>query len=195
MIAVGGEDLVRAVAIATDQPEDWLGELLPDEFLALVTAVVDVNTDFFRPAGTARAERRDGDDAGDTWGDAFAELLANGHGWPGVLDYAIAQVTAHLAAIRRREAERAALRMSAMRVAVWGEAKDVSKFLERLTGGIHAPGALRSGSACPANSCGGRAGRCAGRDRCRQACRRHDLARCANDCNRGQHVQNGLNVR
>ena len=46
-IAVGGEDLVRAVAIATDQPEDWLGELLPDEFLALVTAVVDVNADFF----------------------------------------------------------------------------------------------------------------------------------------------------
>ncbi len=47
VIAVGGEDLVRAVAIATEQSEDWLGELLPDEFLALVTAVVGVNTDFF----------------------------------------------------------------------------------------------------------------------------------------------------
>lgn len=47
VITVGGEDLVRAVAIATDQTEDRLGELLPDEFLALVTAVVDVNADFF----------------------------------------------------------------------------------------------------------------------------------------------------
>ncbi len=46
-IAVGGEDLVSAVAIATGEPEDWLGELLPDEFLALVTAVVEVNADFF----------------------------------------------------------------------------------------------------------------------------------------------------
>ncbi|MCB1630603.1 MAG: hypothetical protein H7A12_07270 [Pseudomonadales bacterium] len=44
---MGGDDLVRAVAIATDQTEDWLGELLPDEFLPLVTAVVEVNADFF----------------------------------------------------------------------------------------------------------------------------------------------------
>lgn len=46
-VSVGGEDLVRAIAIATGEPEDWLGDLLPDEFIQLAAAVVEVNADFF----------------------------------------------------------------------------------------------------------------------------------------------------
>ncbi len=42
-----GDDLVRAVSVATDQPEAWLGDLDADEFLRLVGEVVEVNADFF----------------------------------------------------------------------------------------------------------------------------------------------------
>lgn len=46
-VSVGGEDLVRAIAIATGESEEWLGDLLPDEFIQLAAAVVEVNADFF----------------------------------------------------------------------------------------------------------------------------------------------------
>ena len=53
-IAMHGEGLIKAVAIAIEQTEDWIGDLPPDEFLHLATAVVEVNGDFFvrrvRPA-------------------------------------------------------------------------------------------------------------------------------------------------
>lgn len=42
-----GDELVRAVSVATDQPEAWLGDLDADEFLRLVGEVVEVNADFF----------------------------------------------------------------------------------------------------------------------------------------------------
>lgn len=42
-----GEELIHAVAVATDQPADWLGDLDADEFLRLVGDVVEVNADFF----------------------------------------------------------------------------------------------------------------------------------------------------
>lgn len=43
----GGEDLVRAIAIATGETVEWLGELLPDELVTLAVAVTEVNADFF----------------------------------------------------------------------------------------------------------------------------------------------------
>lgn len=46
-VTAGGEQLVQALAIATGQTEEWVGELLPDEFLQLFSAVVEVNGDFF----------------------------------------------------------------------------------------------------------------------------------------------------
>lgn len=46
-VAAGGEDMVKALAVATGEPEDWLGDLLPDEFVALAAAVMEVNADFF----------------------------------------------------------------------------------------------------------------------------------------------------
>lgn len=59
-IATGGDDLVRAVAVATGESEDWLADLYPDDFLAITTAVVEVNADFFArrvlPALTAATE-------------------------------------------------------------------------------------------------------------------------------------------
>lgn len=46
-VAQGGDDLVRAAAIATGESVEWLGELLPDEFLTLLANVIEVNADFF----------------------------------------------------------------------------------------------------------------------------------------------------
>jgi len=60
-VAVGGEDLTRAVGIATGEDEAWLGELNADDFLLLAAAVIEVNADFFArrvlPALTAATER------------------------------------------------------------------------------------------------------------------------------------------
>lgn len=46
-MAVAGDDLVAAVTVATGEPHEWVANLLPDEFVALATAVMEVNTDFF----------------------------------------------------------------------------------------------------------------------------------------------------
>ena len=46
-VCEGGDELLRAVAIATGEPPEWLGELMPDELITLVAAVVEVNADFF----------------------------------------------------------------------------------------------------------------------------------------------------
>lgn len=46
-MAVGGEDLVQAVRVATGEPEAWLADLYPQDFLVIVAAVVEVNADFF----------------------------------------------------------------------------------------------------------------------------------------------------
>lgn len=46
-LALHGEALIEACAAATGRSSEWLGELDPDEFLALVTAVLEVNGDFF----------------------------------------------------------------------------------------------------------------------------------------------------
>lgn len=55
-VGVGGESLISAVAIATGEPEEWVGDLLPDAFLALLAAVVEVNTDFFAQRVTPAVE-------------------------------------------------------------------------------------------------------------------------------------------
>lgn len=44
------EDTMKAVAIATGQDGEFLADLRPDEFLALATAVFEVNLDFFARA-------------------------------------------------------------------------------------------------------------------------------------------------
>lgn len=46
-VARHGPSLIEAVSIATGEPVDWLGDLLPDEFVALVADVIEVNADFF----------------------------------------------------------------------------------------------------------------------------------------------------
>ena len=48
-----GEQMVGAVAVATGEPESWLLDLPAGEYLALATAVMEANADFFarwRPA-------------------------------------------------------------------------------------------------------------------------------------------------
>lgn len=47
--AVGahGDSLIRAVCVATSEAEDWVGDLMPDEFMALCVVVIEVNADFF----------------------------------------------------------------------------------------------------------------------------------------------------
>lgn len=42
-----GPDCIAAVALATGEPEEWLGELQPDEMVQLIAEVVAVNMDFF----------------------------------------------------------------------------------------------------------------------------------------------------
>jgi hypothetical protein len=46
-VALHGEGLVTAMAVATGEAEAMIGELLPDEFLLLVSVVMEVNGDFF----------------------------------------------------------------------------------------------------------------------------------------------------
>lgn len=42
-----GPDCIAAVSLATGEPEEWLGELNPDEMVQLIAEVVAVNMDFF----------------------------------------------------------------------------------------------------------------------------------------------------
>lgn len=60
-LAVHGESLIHALAVATGEPADWLGELAADEFLTLLGEVVEVNADFFAhrvsPALTATVDK------------------------------------------------------------------------------------------------------------------------------------------
>ncbi len=46
-IAVGGDDLMRAAALAIGEPQAFVGYLYPHEFILLVEAIVEVNADFF----------------------------------------------------------------------------------------------------------------------------------------------------
>lgn len=46
-LAVHGDSMLQAVAVATGEPADWLGDLLPDDFIGLASVVVEVNADFF----------------------------------------------------------------------------------------------------------------------------------------------------
>lgn len=59
-LAIAGDDLVDAVTVAIGEPREWVVELLPDEFITLASAVMEVNTDFFvqhvAPQVTAAAE-------------------------------------------------------------------------------------------------------------------------------------------
>lgn len=46
-VTTHGEALIEAVAIATGESAEWLGELAPDDFLVLLGEVMEVNADFF----------------------------------------------------------------------------------------------------------------------------------------------------
>lgn len=46
-VALHGEDIIKAMAVATGESDDYLGDLLPDDFLLLVATVMEVNADFF----------------------------------------------------------------------------------------------------------------------------------------------------
>lgn len=46
-VALHGDGIAAAMAVATGESEEWIGDLLPDAFLDLVLAVVEVNGDFF----------------------------------------------------------------------------------------------------------------------------------------------------
>ena len=89
---------------------------------------------FFRPAGAADPERSNRDDDGDTWGDVFAELTAQGHRHGDCLDYTLAQLRGHLAAIRRLRARETVLHFHAARTAAHGDADAVRAFLNALDG-------------------------------------------------------------
>lgn len=72
VIIAHGESLVRAVAIATGESEEWLGDLTADEFLALASAVVEVNADFFGQRVAPMLER-----AAQTMAQALSGVGAN----------------------------------------------------------------------------------------------------------------------
>lgn len=46
-VALHGDGIAAAMAVATGEDEAWIGELFADAFLDLVAAVVEVNGDFF----------------------------------------------------------------------------------------------------------------------------------------------------
>jgi hypothetical protein len=47
LLTEGAEDLMEALAAATDQPVEWVGELDLDEVVRLTRTVIEVNADFF----------------------------------------------------------------------------------------------------------------------------------------------------
>jgi len=47
LLTEGAEDLIAALAAATDKPIEWIGELNLDETVRLTRTVVEVNADFF----------------------------------------------------------------------------------------------------------------------------------------------------
>jgi hypothetical protein len=46
-VALHGEGMATAMVVATGESETAIGDLLPDEFLGLASAVMEVNADFF----------------------------------------------------------------------------------------------------------------------------------------------------
>ena len=47
IVADGGEDVLRLVQLAVKKPDKWWANLMPDDGLALTTAVLEVNRAFF----------------------------------------------------------------------------------------------------------------------------------------------------
>ncbi|MFN0185120.1 MAG: hypothetical protein ACKVQR_15005 [Aquabacterium sp.] len=47
LLARNGDQLIRAVALASRRPHDWVAQLLPDRFVMLAAACIRVNRDFF----------------------------------------------------------------------------------------------------------------------------------------------------
>jgi hypothetical protein len=47
IVADGGEDVLKLVQLAVKKPPDWWAKLMPDDGLALTSAVLSVNRDFF----------------------------------------------------------------------------------------------------------------------------------------------------
>ena len=47
IVADGGEDVLRLVQLAVKKPDKWWANLMPDDGLALTTAVLEVNRSFF----------------------------------------------------------------------------------------------------------------------------------------------------
>lgn len=46
-IELHSDRVIEAVAVATGEAEEYIGELYPDDLVRLIRAVVEVNTDFF----------------------------------------------------------------------------------------------------------------------------------------------------
>lgn len=46
-VGIAGDDLIKAVSIATHEPVEWLGDLEADDFVKLASTVLEVNADFF----------------------------------------------------------------------------------------------------------------------------------------------------
>lgn len=47
VVALHGDDIIKAMSVATGESEAMLGDLLPDEFMMLMSTVIEVNDDFF----------------------------------------------------------------------------------------------------------------------------------------------------
>lgn len=60
LLCEGAEDLIEALAVATDKPNDWIGELNLDEIVRLTRAVVEVNADFFARTVLPEVEKAQG---------------------------------------------------------------------------------------------------------------------------------------
>ncbi len=60
LLTEGAEALMEALAAATDQPVDWIGELNLDEVVRLTRTVVEVNGDFFARTVLPEVEKAQG---------------------------------------------------------------------------------------------------------------------------------------
>lgn len=60
LLTEGAEDLMEALAAATDQPVEWIGELNLDEVVRLTRTVVEVNADFFARTVLPEVEKAQG---------------------------------------------------------------------------------------------------------------------------------------
>ncbi|MGK7896509.1 MAG: hypothetical protein AB4372_23540, partial [Xenococcus sp. (in: cyanobacteria)] len=66
------------------------------------------------------------------WGIRISRLIAAGHQWQDIQDYSLGQIKIFLKAANQLEGQRRAAMISDLRLAAWGEGKQIQRVLDSL---------------------------------------------------------------